>query len=222
MELKGEYTLPAGVAVVWNALNDPELLAACIPGCESVERVSSSEMKAVVAVEIGPFKSRFTGTIKTEDGNPPRRWTLRGDGAGRPSGTAHGVINLELVEAAGRTTVNFVGSAEVGGKLAELAESAIERTAREMADTFFARLASELDDSGDKWVDELDHSMAAVQMGDEPSEDVVIDKAEVAGETAKEIEAEIEWAAGRQFLGGPYAWGLLALAGLILLWVLMY
>ena len=217
MELRGEYTLSAGARAIWEALNDPELLAACIPGCEFVERVSETEMRAAVSVEVGPLKTRFGGTITMSEPNPPRRWTLRGDGRGRPAGTAKGNATVELVESGGQTTVSYLGSVEAGGKLTGLAHTVIEAHAREIADAFFVRLAAELDKSGDEWVDQLDHSMAAVQLGDEPSEDVVVDKVEIAGETADEIDERIEVAAGQQLVGGPYVWGLLAVIVLIVI-----
>jgi hypothetical protein len=222
MELRGEYTLSAGGDAIWAALNDPDLLAACIAGCEFVERVSETEMRAAIAVEIGPFKSRFSGTIALDEAHPPRRWTLRGEGRGRPSGKVEGTASVELVDSGGQTTVSYIGSIAVGGKLADIVDSRIEAYARETADTFFTRLAAELDRRGDQWVDQLDHSPAAVQLGDEPGEDVVFDKSEVAGETAERIEGRLELAAGREVLGGPYNWGLLALVVVIIILAVIY
>jgi carbon monoxide dehydrogenase subunit G len=217
MELKGEYSLAAAKDDIWAALNDPDLLAACLPGCEFVERITDGEMRAAIAVEVGGLKTRISGTISVSDPHLPHRWTLSGEGRGRPSGSARGTLSVELVGDGGRTTVSYLGSAKVGGKLAEVAQSAIERYARDMAEEFFARLAEELDKSSDQWVDQLDHSPAAVQLGDEPSEDVVVDKVEIAGETADRIEERLELAAGRQVLGGPYSWGLFALVVLIII-----
>jgi len=222
MELRGEYTLSAGADVIWAALNDPELLEACIPGCEFVERISATEMRIAIGVEIGSMKTRFSGTVAVSEPHPPRRWTLRGDGRGRPSGTAKGSASVELVDAGGgKTTLSYLGSAEIGGKFGEIARGAVEAFARRTADEFVARLGAELDKSSDKWVDQLDHSMAGVQLGDEPSEDVVIDKGEIAGETVERIEERIELAAGGQWLGGAYAWGLLALILLIVILVVL-
>jgi carbon monoxide dehydrogenase subunit G len=223
MELRGEYTVPAGREAIWAALNDPDLLAACIAGCEFVERISETEMRAAVAVAIGPFKSRFSGTVVLDEAHPPRRWTLRGEGRGRPSGKAEGTAIVELVDTrGGNTTVSYIGSVEVGGKLADIVDSRIEAYAREAADTFFTRLAAELDRRGEQWVDQLDHSPAAVQLGDEPGEGVVVDKAEIAGETAEGIEGRLELAAGREVLGGPYNWGLLALVVVIIILAVIY
>ena len=220
MELKGQYSLKAAREAVWSALGDPDVLANCIPGCESVERVADGEMKAVVAVEVGPFTSRFTGTVKLSEANPPMRWTLEGEGRGRPSGSARGNLSFELAEEAGGTIVNYLGFAEVGGKLGDVADHLGEAPAREMAEAFFASLSRELDRKD--WVDELDHSPAGVQLGDEESEAVVIDKAEEAGEAAESVEERIELAAGQQVLGGPMVWGLLAVILLIIILVLVY
>ncbi len=223
MELKGQYTLPAARAAVWAALNDPDIIADCLSGCESMEKVSDTEMKAVVAVAFGPFRSRFTGTVALSDANPPMRWTLTGEGRGRPSGTAKGDASVELVESGSETIVNFIGGAEVGGKLADIVEALVETQAREMADDFFLRLSERLVAGPAKeWVDELDHSMAGVQLGDEPGEDVVEDKAENAGEVAESVEERLEIAAEEQVLGGPYVWGLLALIVLVIILVVLY
>lgn len=222
MELRGEYTLSAEADVIWAALNDPELLEACIPDCEFVEKISDTEMRIAIGVEIGPVKTRFSGKVSVSEPHPPRRWTLRGDGRGSPSGTAKGYASVELVDAGGgKTTLSYLGSADLGGKFGELAKTAVETFARRIADEFVARLAAELDKSSERWVDQLDHSMAAVQLGDEPSEDVVIDKEEIGAETVDEIEEQIELAAGRQWLGGAYVWGLLALILLVIILVVL-
>ena len=223
MELKGQYTLPVARAAVWEAFNDPDIIADCLSGCESMEKLSDTEMKAVVAVAFGPFKSRFTGTIAVSDGSPPQRWTLSGEGRGRPSGTAKGDASVELVESGSETIVNFVGNAEVGGKLADVVDTLVEAQAREMADDFFSRLSARLAAGPTKeWVDELDHSPAGVQLGDEPGEDVVEDKAENAAEVAENVEERLEIAAGQQVMGGPYVWGLLALIVLVVILVVVY
>ena len=223
MELKGRYILRASRDNVWAALSDLSILESCLPGCESLERLSDGEVKAVVAVEIGPFKSRFTGRIGLHNPVLPHRWTLRGAGRGRPAGSARGSADVELSELGNETAISFVGSAEVGGKLAEIAAAEIEAQAKEMTDRFFSRLEEEIQATEPKWVDQLDHTLAGVpQLGDEPSERVVEDKAEIAGETANVIERRVEIAAGRDFLGGPYVWGLLALVVLIVILTLMY
>lgn len=219
MELKREYTLTAAPEAVWDALGDPDVIAKCIPGCESVERVSDGELKAVVAVEIGPFRSRFTGNIRLTEAVRPRSGVLEAEGRGRPAGTARGNARVNLTEKEGGTLLKVDGMAELGGKLADVVDSLVEDFAREMANTFFVRLDEEMEAKSEEWVDQLDHSPAGVLLGDEPSEDVVVDKAERAGAAAEQVENQVETAAGQGVWGGPYVWGLLAVVVLIIILV---
>lgn len=224
MELKGEYGLRATRETIWAALRDPDMIAKCLPGCESVEQTSDDEMKLVVAVAFGPFEARFTGTVKQNELDPPNQWTLVGEGRGRPSGRAEGSVTVSLAEAGDGTALSFAGVAEARGKLAEVVEGVTRTFAKELADSFFARLDEEtaITNIEEEWVDQLDHSPAAVLLGDEPSEDVVVDKAEAASRAAVRVEEEIESAASREFVGGPVVWGLLAVASLIVILAALY
>lgn len=224
MELKGEYGLRATRDTIWAALRDPDLIARCLPGCESVEKISDDEMKLVVAVAVGPFKAQFTGTVRQSELDPPIRWTLVGEGRGRPSGRAEGNVTVALAEAGSGTELSFVGVAESRGKLAEVVDGIKRAFTKEFTDEFFARLDKETatSDVEEEWVDQLDHSPAAVLLGDEPSEDVVVDKSEAASRAAERVEAEIESAASREVVGGPVVWGLLAIASLIVILAVLY
>ena len=224
MELKGEYGLRATRETIWAALRDPDMIAKCLPGCESVEKISDEEMKVVVAVTLGPFEARFTGTVKQSELDPPTKWTLVAEGRGRPSGRAEGKVTVSLAEAGNGTELSFVGVTEARGKLAEIADGITRTFAKDLADNFFARLDEEtaITDAEEEWVDQLDHSPAAVLLGDEPSEEVVVDKAEAASRAAERVEEEIESAASREFVGGPVVWGLLALATLIVILAALY
>ncbi|MHA1559744.1 MAG: CoxG family protein [Alphaproteobacteria bacterium] len=224
MELKGRYGLQATRETIWAALRDPDVITKCLPGCESVEKISDDEMKLVVAVSVGPFEARLTGTVRQSELDPPTRWALIGEVRGRPSGRAGGSVTVELTEAGNGTELSFVGLAEPQGKLADIDDSVVEDFAKELADTFFARLDDETapNDARKEWIDQLDHSPAAVLLGDEPTEDVVVDKAESAARAAEQVEVEIESAASRGSFGGPAVWGLLAVASLIVILAVLY
>lgn len=222
MELKGHYRIAASRDAVWAAVSDPAVLERCIPGCQSLEKISPTEAKAVVAVEIGAFKATFAGTVRVDDADPPLRVSLTGEGRGRPAGTARGKVGAEFRESHGTTTISYALTADLGGRLGEVPSAAAEAKANEIADGFFAALARHLGAHQSGWVDQLDHSMAGVQLGDEPTEDVVIDKAEAAGEVADYVERRLEYAAGQRVLGGPAVWALLALLLMIVFLALLY
>ena len=224
MELKERYGLQATREIIRAALRDPDVILKCLPGCESVEKISDDELKLVVDVSVGPIEARFTGTVRQSELGPPTRWTLVGEAHGSPSGRAEGSFSAELTEAGNGTELSFVGFAEPKGALADIADSAFEDFAKELADSFFARLDDEAapKDASEEWVDQLDHSPAAVLLGDEPTEDVVVDKAESAARAAEHVELEIESAASRGFFGGPAVWGLLAVASLIVILAVLY
>ena len=163
MELIGRYNLQASSERIWAALSDPDVIKKCLPGCESVEKISDHEMKLVVAVSVGPFKASFTGTVKQSEPNPPTRWTLVGEGRGWPSGRAKGEIDVELKTAGEGTELSFVGAADARGKLADVADQIVREYAKDLADTFFLRLAEDVKSKDEeKWVDQLDHSPAGV------------------------------------------------------------
>ncbi|MGD9738858.1 MAG: CoxG family protein [Bauldia sp.] len=212
MEIKGTYRLPARRETVWQVLGDPQALLAAIPGCEKAEPLPNGDLRLVVAVDIGTFRSTFTGQARLVSAVPPGSATVSGEGRGRPSGSAEGQADITLAEDGAETVVSYSGSVRVGGKLGELGEPAIAAKAKALADDFFAGIASWLNDGTGGFVDRLDHAPAGVPvLGDEPSERVVEDPAERAAEVVREVEEEIEVAAARNFLGGPMVWGVLAI-----------
>lgn len=218
MELKGSHRLPASREIVWATLSDPAVLKECVPGCEQVELLPNGDTRFVLAVEIGLFKATFTGQARFTSAHPPGRATISGEGRGRPAGSATGTADVELTSEGNDTLVTYHGTAEVGGKLGELPPEIVGAKARDLADKFFKAVARRLPKRDAEFIDRLDHAPAGVPiLGDEPSEDVVEDPAERAGEVAKEVEERIEVAAGSGFLGGPMVWGMIAIAVLILI-----
>jgi carbon monoxide dehydrogenase subunit G len=139
MEMHGELRIPAPREQVWEKLNDPETLKTCIPGCESVERVSDTEFTAKVVARVGPVKASFTGRVTLTDLNPPAGYTITGEGTGGVAGFAKGSAKVALDEAGGETVLRYGVQAQVGGKLAQIGSRLIDATSRKMADEFFGK-----------------------------------------------------------------------------------
>ena len=138
MDMTGEYRIPAPREQVWAALNDPEILKASLPGCETLERVSDHEFAATVAAKVGPVRAKFNGQVRLSDLNPPESYKISGEGKGGAAGFAKGGADVRLLEeSAGVTVLSYTAKADVGGKLAQLGSRLIDATAKKMADEFF-------------------------------------------------------------------------------------
>jgi hypothetical protein len=143
--MSGEVVLPADKAVVWAHLNDAETLRASIPGCESLEKLSDTELQAVAKVKIGPVSARFKGKVTLSDMDPPNSYRISGQGDGGGAGFAKGGANVRLTdEAGGGTRLAYEVDAQVGGKIAQLGGRLIDSTAKKLADEFFANFAKAL------------------------------------------------------------------------------
>jgi uncharacterized protein len=143
MEIKGEYKIAARREKVFAALNDPAVLQACIPGCESLEKTSDTEMKAKVRMRIGPVSASFSGKVTLSDIDPPNGYRISGEGQGGAAGFAKGGAVVTLREDAGETTVlNYNVDAQVGGKIAQVGARLIDGTAKKLADEFFGKFAA--------------------------------------------------------------------------------
>lgn len=215
MEVEGRHSIKAPRTAVEATIQDMEALQTIIPGCEGLEYVDDGSVKAVVAVDTGSFQARFTGTISIKPADTAAGWVVTGQGRGHPAGSAKGEIVVIPSEDAGSTVLGYSGTIEVGGKFASVSEAELAAYGRDASARFFAALEAAARSRAD-WVDQPDHSMAGVQLGDEPSEDVVVDKPGNAGHFAESIEEQVELAAGRSYLGGPYVWGLIVLAIVVL------
>lgn len=145
MEMTNTRIVPAPPAKVWAALNDPEALKASIPGCESLERVSDDEWRAVMAAKVGPVSARFSGTMRMQDATPPTGYTLKFEGQGGAAGFANGEARVSLLPADGdQTALTYAVKAQVGGKLAQIGSRLIDGAAAKIADDFFARFSERL------------------------------------------------------------------------------
>ncbi len=141
MEMTGERRIPASRDRVWQALNDPLVLRAAIPGCESLEKLSDTGLKATVAVKIGPIAARFTGRVTFTDIDPPSSYRIAGEGQGGVAGFAKGSATVRLAADGAGTVLTYAAQAQVGGKMAQLGARLIDATARQFADAFFTRFA---------------------------------------------------------------------------------
>jgi uncharacterized protein len=145
MTMTGEATLPADRAKVWAMLNDPEVLKACIPGCQSLEKTSDTSFAAVAKVKIGPVSATFKGAVQLSNLDPPNGYTISGEGEGGIAGFAKGGAKVQLLdaqEAPGSTLLKYDVQANVGGKIAQLGARLIDGVAKKMADQFFSNFAT--------------------------------------------------------------------------------
>lgn len=143
MDMTGERRIPAPRQRVWDALNDPEMLRAAIPGCESVTRTAEDAFEAKVAVKIGPMAAKFGGKVKLENVNAPVSYTITGEGNGGAMGFAKGGADVALEEVGPEETLlKYTVKAQVGGKMAQLGARLIDSTAKQMSDQFFDRFAA--------------------------------------------------------------------------------
>ena len=144
MDMTGEYRIPAPRGKVWEALNDPEILKICIPGCEELNKDSETELSAKVKTKVGPVSTEFTGKVTLSDINPPEGYNISGEGQGGVAGFAKGGANVKLSEDGDETILTYTANAQVGGKLAQIGSRLIDSTAKKMADQFFSKFAEEV------------------------------------------------------------------------------
>ena len=138
MEMTGEQMIPAAQAEVWRGLNDPEVLKACISGCESIEKRSDTEYTVVTTAAIGPVKAKFRGRLLLADLAPPDSYSLSFDGQGGAAGFGKGSAKVSLATVAAGTRLSYTVKAQVGGKLAQIGSRLIDGVAKKMADDFFS------------------------------------------------------------------------------------
>ncbi|MDQ6628790.1 MAG: carbon monoxide dehydrogenase subunit G [Pseudomonadota bacterium] len=145
MELHGDRLIPATVATTWAALNDPEVLKACIAGCESLERIGDDAYVAVVAMKIGPVSARFRGNLKMTNVDAPNGYTIAFDGQGGVAGFGKGSADVKLLaEGEAATRLAYEARAQVGGKMAQIGSRLIDATAAKITDDFFKAFEAHL------------------------------------------------------------------------------
>ncbi len=147
MELKDEQKINASRETVYAALNDPEILQQCIPGCETLEKTSETDMAATISLKVGPVKVKLKGAVELSNLNPPESYTITGEGKGGPAGFAKGGADIKLIEEIDGTLLQYTVNVNIGGKLAQLGTRLIDSTARKLSGEFFGKFG-ELVESG--------------------------------------------------------------------------
>ena len=141
MELSDEIIINAPKGQVYSALNDPEILKQCIPGCEELIKHSDTELKAKVVLKVGPVKARFSGDVQLDTAGAPDAFSLTGQGNGGAAGYAKGGADVTLTADGGTTILRYEANADIGGKIAQLGSRLIQGTAKKLAAKFFKSFA---------------------------------------------------------------------------------
>ena len=141
LELSDEILISAPRDRVYAALNNPEILQRCIPGCEELIQHSATDLEAKVVLKIGPVKARFGGKVTLDTTDAPAGFSLRGEGSGGVAGFAKGGAIVTLEDLGQDTMLRYTASADVGGKIAQLGSRLIMGTARKLAGNFFETFA---------------------------------------------------------------------------------
>lgn len=144
MQITGTNIIAAPGQAVWNALNDPDVLRRCLPGCESVERTSPEDFKIVMTASVGPLKARFNGKLRMTDAVPPSSCVLRFEGQGGAMGFGKGTSTVSLRDVPEGTELTYTAEAQVGGKLAQVGSRLIDGVARKMSDDFFTAFRNQV------------------------------------------------------------------------------
>ncbi len=150
MEVKGEYRIASTREQVWAALNDPEMLKACIPGCTSLDKISDTEFAAKVTASIGPVRAKFNTSLKLENVQAPESYTLVGSSKGGAAGFGRGTADVTLSETDDGTLLNYVAEFKVGGKLAQVGSRLVLGATKKTADDFFGNFSRMLDPSAQR------------------------------------------------------------------------
>jgi carbon monoxide dehydrogenase subunit G len=143
--IEGEERIAAPIQTVWEGLNDPEILKASIPGCQSLDMKSPREMSATVVLKIGPIKATFGGEVTLSNLKPPHSYTIAGEGKGGIAGFAKGGADVQLTEDGPNATIlKYSAKADVGGKIAQLGSRLITSTSKKLAGQFFSTFANKV------------------------------------------------------------------------------
>ncbi len=164
MDMQGSRQLAVTQQQAWDALNDPAVLKACIPGCDKIEPTGDGQYAIGMALKVGPVSARFAGKILLSDMQPPASYKLSFEGQGGPAGFGKGSAAVQLVPNAAGCELAYTVNASVGGKIAQLGQRLVDGAARSMAEDFFKRFDDEMQRR------HPDSDMATMVMGDVGSE----------------------------------------------------
>ena len=137
MEMKGEQLIPAPQRAVWDALNDPAMLKACVPGCESIEPTGENEYQVLMVARVGPVSAKFKGKLTLADVKAPDSYSISFEGQGGAAGFAKGGAHVRLSPEGDGTKLGYDVKANVGGKLAQIGSRLVDAAAKKVADDFF-------------------------------------------------------------------------------------
>jgi carbon monoxide dehydrogenase subunit G len=147
MEMTGEQLIPASQQDTWKALNDPQVLKACIPGCESIESTGENEYSVLMVARVGPVSAKFKGKLVLSDIQPPVSYSMAFEGQGGPAGFAKGGAHVSLSAEGEQTRLRYEAKASIGGKLAQIGSRLVDAAAKKVSDDFFrsfnAKVASQ-------------------------------------------------------------------------------
>lgn len=144
MELHDEIRIEQKRSKVYEALNDPDILKKCIPGCEDLIKISDTELEAKVVLKIGPVKAKFGGQVTLDPSQAPERFSLTGEGNGGVAGFAKGGADVELIEDGDETILKYTAKADIGGKIAQLGSRLVKSTSTKLAGKFFENFKEEI------------------------------------------------------------------------------
>jgi uncharacterized protein len=144
MDMQGSRALAIDQQQAWDALNDPEVLKVCIPGCESIEATGENQYAVRTSIKVGPVSAKFGGKIKLADVQAPSSYTLHFDGQGGAAGFGKGSAKVQLLPQASGCGLQYSVTAQVGGKIAQVGQRLIDGVAKSMAEDFFARFDGEM------------------------------------------------------------------------------
>ena len=137
MEMSGQELIPATQADTWAALNDPEILKACVPGCDAVDRIADNEYQVLMVARIGPVSAKFKGKLTLSDLNPPHSYAIAFEGQGGAAGFGKGSAQVQLAPEGGGTKLTYQVKANVGGKLAQIGSRLVDAAAKKISQDFF-------------------------------------------------------------------------------------
>ena len=137
MEMTGEQLIPASQAATWKASNDPDFLKQCVPGCESIDRVSDTEFLVNMTARVGPVSAKFKGKMQLSDLKPPHSYALAFEGQGGVAGFAKGSALVALAPEGDATKLSYKVKANIGGKLAQIGSRLVDAAANKVANDFF-------------------------------------------------------------------------------------
>jgi uncharacterized protein len=150
--MTGEQLIPASQQDTWNALNDPEMLKSCVPGCESIALVNENEYQVQMTARVGPVSAKFRGRLSLFDMKPPHSYSLAFEGQGGPAGFAKGAAQVKLFPQGNETRLAYEVKANVGGKLAQIGSRLVDAAAKKVADEFFTNFTARMKSAEDETV----------------------------------------------------------------------